>query len=131
MEEVLQFLKANPTFFLATSIFNKPKVRPFGAMTQYNNRLYIVTNNQKEVYKQIVGNPYIEICACNKDGYCLRIEAKLISDQDYHVKEKILEEYPTLKSLYTIDDGIMEVLYLKDATATFSSFNDTPRSITF
>lgn len=131
MEEVLQFLKENPTFFIATSIFNKPKVRPFGAVTLYNNRLYLVTNNQKEVYKQILGNPYIEICGYDNTDTWLRIEAKVITDQDDPIKEQILNEYPALQKLYSIDDGIMEVMYLKDACATFYSFTNPPKTITF
>lgn len=131
MDEVLQFLKDNPVFFLATSLHNKPKVRPFGAITKYNNRLYLITNNQKEVFKQIFANPYVEICAYSNDGIWLRVESKLITDQDINAKKQMLEDNPSLKELYSIDDGMMEVLYLKDSIATFYSFVDSPKVFTF
>lgn len=131
MDEVLQFLKDNQVFFLATSLHNKPKVRPFGAITKYNNRLYLVTNNQKEVFKQIFANPYVELCAYGKDNTWLRVETTLISDQDINVKKQMLEDSPSLKELYSIDDGVMEVLYLKNSTATFYSFVTAPITYTF
>ena len=33
--------------------------------------------------------------------------------------------------MYSEDDGNTEVFYLKNATATFSSFTEPPRTVTF
>jgi uncharacterized pyridoxamine 5'-phosphate oxidase family protein len=53
MKEVLDFLKKNNTFYVATVDGDKPAIRPFGAVTEINGKLYIVTNNKKDVYKQM------------------------------------------------------------------------------
>ena len=43
----------------------------------------------------------------------------------------MLEAYPQLKGMYAADDDNCQVLYLKDATATFSSFGGEPEVIKF
>ena len=43
----------------------------------------------------------------------------------------MLDAYPDLKSMYAVDDGNTEVFYLKDATATFSSFTKEPETVKF
>ena len=53
MKEALQFLKDAGTFYLATVDGDQPRVRPFGAVAEFEDKLYIITNNEKEVYKQL------------------------------------------------------------------------------
>jgi len=43
----------------------------------------------------------------------------------------MLDAYPDLRAMYAEDDGNTEVFYLKNATATFSSFTEAPETITF
>ena len=43
----------------------------------------------------------------------------------------MLDKMPSLKGMYSPDDGNMQMLYLKDATATFSSFTEAPEVIEF
>jgi uncharacterized pyridoxamine 5'-phosphate oxidase family protein len=43
----------------------------------------------------------------------------------------MLDGYPALKAMYSAEDGNTEVLYFKDATATFSSFTEPPRTVRF
>jgi uncharacterized pyridoxamine 5'-phosphate oxidase family protein len=43
----------------------------------------------------------------------------------------MLEAYPSLQNMYKEDDGNTEVFYLKDATATFSSFTKEPEVVKF
>jgi uncharacterized pyridoxamine 5'-phosphate oxidase family protein len=43
----------------------------------------------------------------------------------------MLEEYPSLKSIYSPDDDNTLVLYLTEATATFHSFTGAPREMKF
>ena len=48
MNEVVEYLKSCGTFYLATNEGNQPHVRPFGAVCEFEGKLYIVTNNQKK-----------------------------------------------------------------------------------
>ena len=80
MKEIIEYLKNNPIFYIATCEGDQPRVRPFGAVAEFEGKLYIVTNNQKKVYKQILNNPKIEISTMGKDGTWLRLEGKVIRD---------------------------------------------------
>ena len=39
----------------------------------------------------------------------------------------MLDAYPSLQKMYSVDDGNTEVFYFKNATATFSSFTREPK----
>ena len=84
----------------------------------------------KEVSKQIAANPKVEICAFDK-GVWLRVAATLVRDERVEAKKDMLDHNPSLRSMYSETDDNTEVLYLKDATATFSSFTAAPRTVTF
>ncbi|MBN7773353.1 pyridoxamine 5'-phosphate oxidase family protein [Clostridium aminobutyricum] len=131
MKKVFEYLKENPTFHIATIDGDQPRVRPFGAIAEFEGKLYIVTNNQKKCYKQMLENPKIEISAMGKENSWIRIEAKVIPDNRREAREQMLEQNSILSGMYTVDDGLMEVLYLEDATATFYSFTGQPEVIKF
>ena len=131
MKEVLEYLKQNPTFYLATEENGQPRVRPFGVVAEFEGRLYICTNNQKKVYRQMLANPNIEICTMGQGGTWIRIEAKAVRDDRREARAQMLSENPSLGKMYTADDGKMEVLYLKDATATVYSFQSEPKVTKF
>lgn len=131
MEEVYQFLKENNIFYLATAEGDQPRVRPFGAVSVYEGKLYICTNNQKSVFQQIKENSKVEICGTDSKGGWLRIEAEAIPDSRIEAKEAMLEENPGLKNMYSATDDIYEVLYLKNATASFNSFGSDKRLVKF
>ena len=61
MEQILKFLQDAGTWYIATDDHGQPRVRPFGAQAIINGKLYIATNNTKDVYKQILENPKVEI----------------------------------------------------------------------
>jgi uncharacterized pyridoxamine 5'-phosphate oxidase family protein len=130
MKEVYDFLKKCETYYLATIDGDKPRVRPFGTVAIFENRLYIQTGKVKNVSRQIKANPNIEICAMT-DGKWIRIEAVLVEDDRVEAREHMLEAYPSLKSMYSAGDGNTQVLYLKDVTATISSLTDSPQVIKF
>lgn len=73
MEEVLKYLKECGTFYIATNEADQPRVRPFGAICEFEGKLYIITNNKKNVYRQMMSNPKIEISGMNK-GTWIRVE---------------------------------------------------------
>lgn len=132
MDEVLQFLKENPTYFLATCEGDQPRVRPFGTICLFENRLYLQTGHIKSVYAQVILNPKIELCCMAADGNrWLRIAATAVRDDRSKARKAVLDEYPSLASLYAPDDGNTEVFYLQDAVATFYSFTEAPRTLHF
>lgn len=130
MKEVYDFLKKCGAYYLATVDGDQPRVRPFGTVLIFEDKLYIQTGKVKNVSKQMLKNPKVEICAFSGDKW-VRVEALAIEDDRIEPKEKMLEDYPQLKGMYAADDDNCQVLYLKDATATFSSFGGEPEVIKF
>ena len=130
MEKILEFLKKAGTYYLATVEGDQPRVRPFGTILLFEGKLYIQTGKIKPVSKQLGINPKAEICAFT-DGTWLRIAGELIEDDRREAKKTMLDEYPNLRGMYNEDDGNTQVLYFRNATATFSSFTAAPETITF
>lgn len=130
MQEIYDYLKKCQTYYLATMEGNQPRVRPFGTIGLFEGKLYIQTGKSKPVSQQMQVNPKIEICACDGETW-LRIEATVVRDERVEAKKHMLDDYPQLRSMYSETDDNTEVLYLKDATATFSSFTAAPRTIKF
>ncbi|MCD7752681.1 MAG: NimC/NimA family protein, partial [Lachnospiraceae bacterium] len=46
-------------------------------------------------------------------------------------RQSMLDAYPSLQKSYSADDGNTVVFYLKDATATISSFSEAPKVVKF
>ncbi len=130
IERVYQFLNEAQTYYLATVEGNQPRVRPFGTALLYGGRLYIQTGKVKPVSRQLAANPKAEICAF-KDGRWLRVAGELANDDSREVKLAMLEKMPSLKGMYSADDGNMQMLYFRNAAATFSSFTEAPETIRF
>ena len=132
IEKVSEFLDKTRTYYLATVDGDQPRVRPFGTALVYDGKLYIQTGKVKPVSKQLAANPKAEICAFDgQTGTWLRVSGKLINDDSRDVKVAMLEKYPDLKGMYNPDDDNTQVLFFKDATATFSSFTAAPEEFTF
>lgn len=130
MEKVLEFLKSAGTYYLATAEGDQPRVRPFGTVNLFEGKLYIQTGKVKPVAKQLANNPKAEICAF-KDGTWLRIACNLIEDDRVEARKAMLDAYPSLRAMYDENDGNTQVLYMADATATFSSFTAPSEIIRF
>lgn len=130
MKKVCEFLKEAGTYYLATVEGDQPRVRPFGTAHIFENKLYIQTGKSKPVSKQLAENPKCEICAF-KNGVWLRVAAELAEDDRVEARKSMLDEYTGLRKMYDENDGNTQVLYLKNAVATFTSFTAEPEVHTF
>lgn len=130
MQEIYEFLKKAGTYYLATNENGQPRVRPFGTVNIYNDKLYIQTGKSKAVSHQLHANPKLEICAM-VGGEWLRLEASAVEDDDREARVSMLEAYPSLQSLYSPDDGNTEVWFLRNVTATIYSFTAEPKVYKF
>ncbi len=130
MKKVYDFLKKCNIYYLATTEGDQPRVRPFGTVDLFEDKIYIQTGKSKDVSKQIAENPKVEICAFDGKKW-LRIAAEAVNDDRVEAKAHMLDNYPDLKSMYDAEDDNTQVLYLKNATAVFSSFTEPPETIHF
>ena len=130
MQKICEFLKAANVYYLATVEDDQPRVRPFGTVHIFEGKLYIQTGRIKPVSKQLAANPKAELCAF-KDGVWLRVAGKLYEDERREARKSMLDAYPDLRAMYNEDDGNTQVLYFREAVATFSSFTAAPETLTF
>lgn len=130
MKKVYEFLKAAGVYYLATMEGDQPRVRPFGTVHIFEDKLYIQTGKIKPTSKQLMANPKAEICAF-KDGVWIRVAGELIEDDRVEARKSMLDDYTDLRRMYDENDGNTQVFYFKNATATFSSFTGEPEVVEF
>ena len=114
MKETFEFLKERTQVnYLATINGNKPSNRPFG------DPIYILTQKQKEVSKQIAKNNHVCIVAYD-EKYWIRINCELIDDsENIEAKKAIIAEFDwTEEAGYTLDNPNFQVLYINNADST-------------
>ncbi|MBR6018819.1 MAG: pyridoxamine 5'-phosphate oxidase family protein [Lachnospiraceae bacterium] len=126
MNAITEELKKTGTFYVATVEGDQPRVRPFGAVTEFEGKTYICTNNTKACYAQMLANPKTEICGMQPDGSWVRISGNLVRDDRDEARAAMLADNPGLGMMYHVGDGIFEVLYIADAKGTKSSFTAPP-----
>ncbi len=96
--EILAFLNANPTCFLATVEGDKPHVRAIGMVNADEDGIIIETGTFKDMYKQMVANPNVELCFYNaKDGTQIRVSGAVEPVDDRKLKDEIIAQRPFLK----------------------------------
>jgi uncharacterized pyridoxamine 5'-phosphate oxidase family protein len=122
VKKVFEFVRDCGSYFIATTEGDQPRVRPFSSWFLYQGKLYIQTGRSKNVGKQILANPKIEICAYDGKGAWIRITAVAEEDGRVEAQQYALDQMPELKDMYKAGDGNTAVFYLKDATAVYTSY---------
>lgn len=105
MKKVVEFLQANPVQYLATvGRDGKAKCRPFMFSAEVGGKLWFCTNNQKDVYKDILENPEIQISVSSPKYEWIRLSGKAVFENNMEVK-KICIENPIVKGQYKTADN--------------------------
>ena len=130
MNPIAQFLADSKTFYLATTEGDQPRVRPFGAIAEWDGKTYFCCNNQKKVYHQMIANPKVEISAMAGPKW-IRLEGKVALDPRPEAQAAMIAANPGLKNMYKPEDGLFAVFYFTEAKATVYAFNADPVEITF
>ena len=130
MQQVYDFLKKCGMYYLATVEGEQPRVRPFGTVDLFEGKLYLQTGLSKSVAQQLKADPKVELCAFDGERW-LRVAATAVYDDNIEAQKHMLAAYPSLQAMYQPGDGNTAVYYLKDATATFSSFTAAPEVVRF
>jgi len=122
MNETYLFLKEKTKVnYVATIDGNKPSNRPFGDPVLFDNKIYILTNKQKNCYKQFISNNNVSIVAydSNSDNW-IRVNAKLIEDSNNtEAKKAIINEFDWAEEAgFTLVNPDFAALYLSDVDAT-------------
>ena len=108
MNDVVKYLQECGTFYLATVEGDQPHVRPFGAVCEFEGKLYIVTNNKKDVYNQMKVNGKVEMCGMNK-GTWIRVKGAVKEDTRREARVAMMEAnknaLQSMYIMYLLTDG--------------------------
>lgn len=101
MSKAYEFIKECGVFFILSINGGAPAGRPFGAIMEYGEDLYISTSDVKSVYRQFKENEQIQIIAF-KDGTrdWIRITGIATECPDPLIKNRMLHECPSLTRLF-------------------------------
>lgn len=129
VQKVYDFLEKAGTFYLATVEGDQARVRPYGAMLLFDDKIYIMAFGMTNATKQIAANPKAEICAFK--GQTLRIECELVEDNSPEVGKALVEKMPQLKPALgeNCENGVM--YYLKNAKADFFKVMELVETVKF
>lgn len=116
MENILAFIKEQKITYLATIDGDQARVRPMNGLSEIDGKLTWCTNNQKDMFKQIVTNPKAEVCMFGA-GKTVRISGRCEPTKDEAIKAKYLELQPAVAKLYGGKEDTLEVLVFETAQA--------------
>ena len=118
MSKVNDFLTAAGIFYLATTDGDQPKIRPLGLHFEMDGKVLFGIGDFKEVYRQMLANPKVEIVACKPDRHWIRYTGRAVFDTDPKYAEAALEKSPHLRNIYNEETGYkMAIFHIEDATA--------------
>ncbi len=129
MNTIVEALKNTGVFFIATIDGEQSRVRPFGAVEEIQGKICFLTGKQKAVYRQIIEHPLVEMSGMNKDGSWLRVSGRMVPVEDDAIAAAFLDLEPNLKSMYSVGDGKVAILELKEAKGTLYSFTSEPKEL--
>ena len=93
---------------------------------ELDGKLWFCTNNQKDVYRDIVENPYVEVSVASPAYAWIRLSGKAVFEDSREAKEMCMGN-PIVKSQYqTADNPIFVVFYLEEARAVLADFSGNP-----
>lgn len=102
-------MNANPTCYLATVEGDKPCVRAIAIVRAGEDGIIIETGAFKDVYKQMMANPNVELCFFNaKDGIQIRVSGAVEQVEDIEFKREIVAQRPFLKQ--RVEEGGYEAM---------------------
>ena len=127
MNQVVTFLTENPVQYLATvGRDGKAKCRPFMFAGEMDSKLWFCTNNQKDVYRDMLANPNVEVTVSSPAYAWIRLGGKAVFENNMAAKEMCIQN-PIVKGQYqTAENPILTVFYLADAHAVIADFSGNP-----
>ena len=112
VKELCRFIRECGYFFLATVNDNAPHLRPMGMIYADDKALYIATDKRKNVYRELMGNPMVELASYSLSSRkWVRIHGKMTIESSPRIKEEISEMYPMLKQEYVGEEEVFWVIF--------------------
>ncbi|MBQ4386094.1 MAG: pyridoxamine 5'-phosphate oxidase family protein [Prevotella sp.] len=114
-EKVAAFLSQARVFDVATSVDGQPKVRPFSYFiyNEQEDRIIFSTGKFKNVYKQLLANPKIEIFARVGMTF-MRYDGIAKTFDDQKIVEKVWNDSPGIGKIYRENGWEGGLFYLEN-----------------
>lgn len=101
MSKAYDFLKECGAFFVLTINGDYPAGRPFGAVMEVGEDLYLSTNDMNQAHKQLRAHEKIQIIAKKPDSRAwIRITGTAEECDNPALKQRMLEECPVLQQRF-------------------------------
>jgi uncharacterized pyridoxamine 5'-phosphate oxidase family protein len=123
VDRVVKFLQDSKVFYIATTDGNQPRVRPFGVALNLDGKVSLCTGSFKNVYKQIIKNPKVEISGMTSDGKWIRLSGELFDNSSDANKKVFWDFMPNLKKHYEGKEKEFSVLSFKNGIATIEDMS--------
>jgi uncharacterized pyridoxamine 5'-phosphate oxidase family protein len=101
-QEVLDFINKNMACTLATCVDNTPHTRWMWMYRADEKGIIFHTGVMRDVYKQLLANPNIELCFYNGDPQNMvqvRVSGIAVPENDTNLREEIISNRPFLKPI--------------------------------
>lgn len=109
------FIRECGYFFLATSVNEQPRLRPFGMISTDGQSLFIATDSRKSVYSDLEQNSKIELASYNPiTGKWIRISGTAKKNDTPVSQELMWTAYPMLCQKYSKEQEKFLVIYRID-----------------
>lgn len=101
MSKAYEFLKDCGSFFVLTIDDDFPAGRPFGAVMEVGEDLYLSTNDMNQAHKQMRANEHIQIVAKKPTSReWIRITGIATECENKELKARMLKECPILQQRF-------------------------------
>lgn len=112
ISDCYKFIRECGYFFLATSVDNRPYLRPLGMIYSNNKNLFFATDTRKTLHSDLQNNSQIELATYNSHTHrWIRIRGTAVQENSIHIKEEMSELYPLLKQNYRDEEEIYLVIF--------------------
>ena len=102
MSKTYEFLKECGSFFVLSINGEYPAGRPFGAIMEVGNDLYLSTNDMNQAHKQMRENGHIQIVAKKESSReWIRVTGIATECYDDNLKQRMLEVCPVLQRRFS------------------------------
>lgn len=129
IKKVYEFIDDAKVLYLATVENDQPRVRVYGTILLFEDKLYTMAFSRSNADNQLKANPKAEICAYK--GKQLRLTCELVEDPRAEVKQAMLAKMPSLKQVVG-DDMAHGVMYqITHAHATIADLAGHSESYDF
>lgn len=118
--EIIKFLNNNKNAVLATSENNTPHLRFVWTVKTDEKGIMFHTGKMKDLYKQLIANPYVEFCFYNAEqNIQIRVHGKVKPIEDMELKKDLVRQRPFLKATEEKMGGLdfLTIFYLENCKA--------------